>query len=50
MQLKVTPRKVGVRLKWKEELNKKRWGWILAWLGSTEKEALHMFGLRGRHQ
>ena len=28
---KVTPRKVGVGLKWREELNKKRWGWRSTW-------------------
>ena len=36
---KVTPRKVGVRLKWS-----------LAWRGLTEKEASYLLGLRGRHQ
>ena len=33
------------------ELNKKRWGWRLAWWGSNEKKkASHLLGLRGRHQ
>ena len=35
---KVTPRKVGVGLKRRRELNK-RLGWRLAWWGSTEKDA-----------
>ena len=48
---KVTPRKVGVGLKRRRELNKRRLGWRLAWWGSTEKkEASHLLGLRGRHQ
>ena len=48
---KVTPRKVGVGLKWKRELNKRRLDWRLACRGSTEKkEASHLLGLRGRHQ
>ena len=47
---KVTPRKVGVGLKRRQELSR-RWGWRLAWWGSTEKkEASHLLGLRGRHQ
>ena len=46
----VTLRKVGVELKWRRELNK-RWGWRLAWWGSTEmKEASHFLRFRGRHQ
>ena len=41
---KVNPRKVGVGLKRRRELSKRRWG-------STEKkEASHLLGLRGRHQ
>ena len=31
---KVTPRKVGVGLKWRRELNKRRLEWRLAWWGS----------------
>ena len=42
VQLKVTPRKVGMGLK-------QRWGWRLAWWGSTEKkETSHLLGLRGK--
>ena len=48
---KVTLRKVGVKLERRRESNKSRMGWRLAWWGSTEKkEALHLLGLRGRHQ
>ena len=48
---KVTPRKVGVGLKRRRQLSKRRLGWRLAWWGSTEmKEASHLLGLRGRHQ
>ena len=47
---KVTPRKVGVGLKRRRELSKRRLGWRLAWWGSTEKKASHLLGLRGRHQ
>ena len=47
---KVTPRKVGVGLKRRREPNKRRLGWRLAWWESTEKEASHLLGLRGRHQ
>ena len=48
---KVTPRKVGVGLKRRRELNKRRLSWRLAWWGSTEKkEASDLLGLRGRHQ
>ena len=47
---KVTPRKVGVGLKRRWELSKRRLGWRLAWWGSTEKEASHLLRLRGRHQ
>ena len=50
VRLKVTPREVGVGLKRRRELSKKKWGWRLAWWGSTEKEASHLLGLRGRHQ
>ena len=52
MQSKVTPRKVGVGLKWRR--SRVGGGWAacrLAWWGSTEKkEASHLLGLRGRHQ
>ena len=44
---KVTPGKVGVGLKWRWELSRKRLGWRLAWWGFTEK-ASHLLGLRGR--
>ena len=45
------PKKVGVGLEWRRELNKRRSGWRLAWWESTEKkEASHFLGLRGRHQ
>ena len=48
---KVIPRKVGVILKRRRELSRRRLGWRLAWWGSTEKkEASHLLGLRGRHQ
>ena len=48
---KVTLRKVGVGLKQRLELSKRRLGWRLAWWRSTEKkEASHLLGLRGRHQ
>ena len=47
---KVTPRKVGVGLKRRQEPSRRRLGWRLAWWGSTEKEASHLLGLRGRHQ
>ena len=48
---KVTPRKVGVGLKRRQEPSRRRLGWKLAWWGSTEKkEASHLFGLRGNHQ
>ena len=43
---KVTPRKVGVGLKRRWELSRRR----LTWRGPTEKEASHLLGLRGRHQ
>ena len=43
---KVTPRKVGVGLKRRWELSKRRFGWRLAWWGSTEKkQASHLLGL-----
>ena len=45
----MTPRKVGVGLKWRRELSKEL-GWRLAWWKSTEKEASYLLGLRGRHQ
>ena len=47
---KVTPRKVGVGLKWRREPSRRRLGWRLAWWGFTEKDASHLLGLRGRHQ
>ena len=48
---KVTPRKVGVGLKRRQELSRRRLAWRLAWWGSTEKkEASHLLRLRGRHQ
>ena len=51
VRLKVTPRKVGVGLKRKREPSRRRWGWRLAWSGSTQKkEASHFLGLRGKHQ
>ena len=51
VQSKVTPRKVGVGLKRRREPSRRRFGWRLAWWGSTEKkEASHLLGLRGRHQ
>ena len=51
VQSKVTPRKVGVGLKQRQQSNRRRLGWSLAWWGSIEKkEASHLFGLRGRHQ
>ena len=47
MRSKVTPRKVGVGLKRRRELSKRR----LAWWGSIEKKkASYLLGLRGRHQ
>ena len=46
---KVTPRKVGVGLKRKRELSKRRLGWGLAWWGSIEKkEASHLLELKGK--
>ena len=50
MQSKVTPRKVTVGLKQRQKLSRRRLGWRLAWWGSTDKEASHLLGLRGRHQ
>ena len=38
LQLKVTPRKVGVGLKRRRELNRSKRGWKLPWWGSTEKK------------
>ena len=47
----VTPRKIGVGLKWRWEPSRRRLDWKFAWWGSTEKkEASHLLGLRGRHQ
>ena len=49
MRSKVILRKVGVGLKRRWELNKKRLGWRLAWWGSTEKkEVSHLLKLRER--
>ena len=50
VQSKMTPRKVGVGLKRRQEPSKSRMGWRLAWWGSTEKETSHLLGLRGRHR
>ena len=51
MRSKVTPRKVGVGLKRRQEPSRTRLGWRLAWWESTEKkEASHLLGLRERHQ
>ena len=51
VQLKVTPRKVSVPLKRRQELNKRRLWWKLAWWGYTErKEASRLLGLRERHR
>ena len=47
---KVTPRKVGVGLKRRRALSKRRLGWWLAWWGSTEKKDHICSDLRGRHQ
>ena len=48
---KVAPRKVGVGLKRRRELSKRRLGWRLAWWRSTKKkETSHLLGLRERHQ
>ena len=50
MRSKVTPRKIGVGLKSRRELIKKRLGWTLAWWKSTKKkETSHLLGLRGRY-
>ena len=35
---KVTPRKVGVRLRRRKEFNKRRRSWRFAWRASTEKK------------
>ena len=48
--LKMTPRKVGVGLKQRQESSRRRLGWRLAWWGSTGKETSHLLQLRGRHQ
>ena len=51
VRLKVTPRKVGVGLKWRRELNKTSLGRRSAWMESNEKKKTsHLLGLRGRHQ
>ena len=47
---KVTPRKIVVGLKRRQEPSRRRLGWWLGRWGSTEKkEASHLLGLRGRH-
>ena len=39
------PEKFVVEIKRRKKLNKKKWGWRLAWWGSNEKkEALHFLG------
>ena len=51
VQSKVTPRKIGVGLKLRQEPCKRRLGWRLAWLVFTEKKvASHLLRLRGRHR
>ena len=51
MRSKMIPSKIGVGLKRRRELSRKRLGWRLAWWGSTEKkEVSHFLGLRERHQ
>ena len=50
VQSKVIPRKVGVGLKRRRELNERRLGWRLDWWGFAEKEASHFLELRGRHR
>ena len=48
---KVTPRKIGVGLKWRREPSKRRLGWRLAWREFTKKkEASHLLVLRGIRQ
>ena len=44
---KVHSRKVGAGLKGRQKLNKRRLAW---WRFTVKKEALHLLGLRGRHQ
>ena len=46
---KVTPRKIGVGLKRRWELNKRGLGWRLAWWGSTEKKRPHICSDREEH-
>ena len=47
---KMTPRKYGVGLKRKQDLNIRRLGWKLSsWESTEKKEAPHLLGLRGRH-
>ena len=51
VRLKTNPRKVGLGLKQRGMLNKRRKGLRLPWWRSIDKkEASHLFGLRGRHQ
>ena len=47
----VTQKKIGVELKRRRGLSKRKLGWRLAWWGSTaKKNASHFLGLRRRHQ
>ena len=47
----MTPSKIGVGLKRRRELSRRKLDWRLAWWGSTKKkEVSHFLGLRGRHQ
>ena len=51
MLSKMTIRKVGVGLKRRQELSKRRLGWRLAWWRSTEKkETSFLLGLIRRYQ
>ena len=43
VQSKVTPRKVGVGLKRRRELDKRRLGWRLAWWGSAKRRRPHIY-------
>ena len=42
MRSKVIPRKVGVGLKWRGELNKRTWDWRLAWWGPLRRKRPHI--------
>ena len=44
------PKKSWSGIETEAEPSRRRLGWRLAWWGSTEKEASHLLGLRGRHQ